>query len=574
MRLSTDKNNSGEYKSILVIFLFALGVRAFFLVWIDEPMLFGKYLYFAEKLAGNESIGERIADLSPFYLHFVTVFNLIFGDNWALLKWIHAMTGALNCLLLFVLGTRVFNKETGFLGALAYAAYGNLIVLETTLEPTVFVMLFNLLAVYFLQSAVDGTQPTFKVIAAGLFAGLSVITKPSFLLFLPMGAIWILVQRKGKLRLTQRMGEACLFGAAASLLILPVTVRNFIELNDVILVTADAGKVFYHGNSKRATALEWAKLPNEGFKEESAPEPDYAHVLFRRTASRLIGRPLSPSESSKFWMNMTFQDIADNPTGYFKRVLKKIVFFFTDYEMHFIAPAYKEYKSSLNYPFLRYGVIASLGITGMLLSAGFFKRQFLLYSVVFLYLISGMLFIVQSRYRTPAVPYLCLFAGYTLFLLKEWITGRNLRATAGACLAIAGLFYLSHFSFRSEILRADRWQQATKMYYEMGARSLFSSGRYHEAIGDLDRCILMVPNFSPAYNLRGKSLAIIGRNDAALEDFKRVITLAPNLPKGYKNAGYLYLLLKNKAMAAEYLEKALMLAPDDVKVAETLSSLR
>ena len=572
------KESSQDYKTYLIVFFTAIVARIFFFVFIDEPALFYKYPFFAEKLAKGADIGERLVDLSPFYLYFLTFLKKVFGVDWALVKYIHSFVGALNCLLLYVVGSRAFRKEIGFLAALIYSVYGNLIILESTMEPTVFVLLFNLLTLYFLlrmREDLDSTGPRcVHPLIAGLFAGLSIITKPNSLLFLPLGVVWLLFGIDRNLDFKKRLSYALLFCGAALLVVMPITVRNYVKLHDFILVTGDAGKVFFHGNGKGATALEGTGLPDEGFAEESTDEPDYAHVLYRKTAARLSGRRLSPSESSSFWVRRTLSDIFSDPVSYLKLEVKKLFYFFNDYEMHYIAFAYKEYKSSLSFPFIRYGIIVSLGLLGMALAVRDFKKHSLVYGAVFVYLLCTMLFLVQSRYRTPAVPYLCLFAAYSVYTLREMVVARRFKRAAVALVVVGIFFVLTHFVYRAEINGVDRWQQATKIHYQMGARQLFEKGRYQEAISELSKCLSIVPDFSPAHNLMGKSLALLGKHEESLVSFKRVISLSPNLPEGYKNAGFHYLIQGDMQAAIDYLSKALTLAPHDTKVREALAKLK
>ncbi len=567
-----------DYKSYLIVFLTAIGVRIFFFAYIDTPELFYKYPFFAEKLAGGADIGERLADLSPFYLYCLTFLKKVFGVDWTFVKFLHSFVGALNCLLLYVVGSRTFRKEVGFLAALIFSVYGNLIILESTLEPTVFVLSFNLLTVYFLlrvREDFDSPGPRcFPLLLSGLFAGLSIITKPNFLLFLPLGALWLLFCVDRTLAFQKRLLSALLFCGAALLIVMPITVRNYVKLHDFILVTGDAGKVFFHGNGKGATALEGTGLPDEGFAEESTDEPDYAHVIYRKTAARLSGRKLSPSESSSFWVRQALSDILSDPISYMKLEVKKLFYFFNDYEMHYIASAYGEYKSSLSFPFIRYGVIASLGLLGIVLAIRDFKGLFLVYGTVFVYLLSGMVFLVQSRYRTPAVPYLCLFGGHAVFVIKELVVAKRIKVATWALLLLGAFFFLTNFFHRNEIIGVDRWQQATKVHYQAGARPLFKKENYRDAISELNKCLAIVSDFSPAYNLKGKSLALLGKYEESLVNFKKVIFLSPNLPEGYKNAGFLYLLQGDKQAAIVYLSKALALAPHDTKVIDALAKLK
>jgi len=582
--MKTGKNIFGycrapgqDYAPYLLVFLAAISARIFFLIWIDEPILFFKYPYFVEKLAAGRDIGDRIVDLSPFYLYFLTFLKKIFGMDWATAKLIQSFVGALNALLILALGSRLFNKTAGILAGLLYALYGNVIILESTLEPTVFVLLFNLLLVYFLVLAADGTRPPSQTVApaaaGGLFAGLSIITKPNSLLFLLLGTVWLLFLGARNLPSGRRVLQSMVFCGAALMVVSPVTLRNYLMFHEVILVTADAGKVFFHGNSRGSSALEGINLPDPGLAQEESDEPDSAHLFFRKNAAQMAGKAMSPSESSRFWTRRTLDDIFSDPAQYLIREAKKFIFFFTDYEMHYIASAHTEYKASLGFPFIRYGIIMSLGVSGMLLSLRRFSGLFLIYGAFAVYLLSGMLFLVNSRYRTPALPYLCLFAGIAAYSLKDMLSARRFKAFGFSLAFACALFVLSHLAFRDDILRQDRWQEATRICYQMRARPLFDRGEYEEALSHLDRCLSIVPDFMPALNLRGRTYALSGQYGPAETDFKKLISLSPQSAIGYRNMGFISLLRGEKDKARAYLTNALVLAPHDEKVAQALKGL-
>ena len=134
-------------------------------------------------------------------------------------------------------------------------------------------------------------------------------------------------------------------------------------------------------------------------------------------------------------------------------------------------------------------------------------------------------------------------------------------------------FIMVRFVYRVEINAMDRWQKATKIHYLMEARPSFHMKKYDAAIAQLDRCLTLVPNFSPAYNLRGKSHGMLGNSQEALRDFLTVIRLSPNLAEGYKNLGFTYLILGKKEAAKAYLQKAASFTPDDNKIKEALEHL-
>ena len=209
----------------------------------------------------------------------------------------------------------------------------------------------------------------------------------------------------------------------------------------------------------------------------------------------------------------------------------------------------------------------------MILSLKRFRGLFLIYGAIGIYLFAGMLFLVQSRYRTPALPYLCLFAGNAIYSLKEMLCTKKFK-TFGVCVLFAcTLFAISHATFKEEITSQDRWQEATKISYQMQARPLFDRGRYKESVFHLDRCLSIVPDFIPGLNLRGKAYAILGQYKKAEMDFKRVIALCPNSSQGFSNMGFIYLLQGEREKARTYLTKAVALAPHDKKVKEALKGL-
>ena len=465
----------------LFIFLVAVTARILFLIFVDEPVLFTKYPYFAEKLAAGEGLGDRLVDLSPFYLYFLVLFKKVLNVDWHVLKIVQSLLGAINCLLVLSVGTRAFGRGVGLAAALLFGLYGNMMVLESTLEPTVFVLAFNLLTVLLLLDLTSRSSEESGLwmisLGAGLLAGLSAITKPNFLLFFPVAALYLLFSGRRERPFGKRFVHLLIFALSGLTVILTITVRNYVVVQDVVLVTADAGKVFFHGNGEGATALEGTGLVDEGFTEEGAGEPDYAHVLYRKKAEALTGKRLRPSESSRFWFKRTLKSIAADPVSQLTLEAKKLFYFFNDYEMHYIASAYKEYKALLSFPLVRYGMISCLALVGMGLCLVGPGRAFLIFGVFFVYLLSCMLFLVQSRYRTPAVPYLCMFAGYGIVAFKNMIAERRFVRLLAGILVLTFLCGLTQLFFRDEIAAMEKWQRATKIHYEMTGRPLFSLGK-------------------------------------------------------------------------------------------------
>ncbi len=132
----------------------------------------------------------------------------------------------------------------------------------------------------------------------------------------------------------------------------------------------------------------------------------------------------------------------------------------------------------------------------------------------------------------------------------------------------------TYLPFHSEIKQFDRWQQASRIHYSLGGKTLFAKGQYQEAIPEFEKVISVDPNFTPAYNYLGKSYAILGEFDKAQNCFQRVIDLAPAIDEGYLNMGLLLELKSESSKALPYFEKALSLNSNNAKAKEHIGKLK
>lgn len=559
---------------LLIIFLLALSVKFLIFILITEPIIFFKYPYFAQKIAQGLDPGERILDLSPLYLYLNLLFFKIYGQNWEVLAIFQIFLGSLTCLFIYLIGEKTFGRAVGFIAALILIFYGNLTLIELTLEPEALVLFLNSLIVLFLlqiKEETDSTRLPWKWLIAGGLLGLAIITKPNALLILPMAIIFIW---QGSFGLTLKIKSTFLLLLGFTILLLPITLRNYYKFQDFILVTADSGKVFFHGNGPGATGMERADLPEQGFIEESYQEPDYAHVLFRRVARNLSGRNLKPSECARFWWNQTWEHIKKHPKDALILELRKLVFFFGDYEVHDIDSTYKYYRKIQKWPLLSFGLISSLGILGMWLARKNLRQLFLIYALVKIYILTVLVFFAASRYRLPAVPFLALFSAYTITFFISWVKQRKIKELmiySGLAIAFLGA---TNFLFRAEIIAFDRWQMATRVHYVLGGNQNFKKGEYKEAIAEYEKAIALQPDFAPAYNRLGLAYAILKDYEKAERNFRKVIELAPNVDQGYLNLGLLYELQGQPLRAIPLLEKALSINPENKKAKEHLDKIR
>jgi len=560
--------------TLLAIFTFAFLVKILIFSLVTEPIIFYKYPFFAERIGNGLDIGERILDLSPFYLYANVLLFKIYGKNWEVMALLQIFLGSLNCLFIYLIGEKLFSRTVGFVTAIILLLYGNLTLIELTLEPESFVLFFNSLLILFLlqsQAQTAAGKGLWRWLVAGLLLGLATITKPNALLFLPLAALWNWWESPSY---RFRIQSTLLLLIGVTVLVSPITLRNYFQFKDFILVTADSGKVFYHGNGPGSTGMERADLPDQGFTEEGHTEPDYAHTLFRKVARNLTGRNLTPSECARFWFNYTLDHIRAHRFSAFTLEIKKFFFFWANYEVQDLDSIYKYYRTIQNWPLLPFGFLSSLGILGMGLALKRFRQVFLLYSMVGVYLFSVLVFFAASRYRLPAVPFLATFAAYALVsIFSQWREKqfKKLLIYSGmACVLLAG----TYFTFRSEVETLDRWQVATRIHYTLGGNRLMQKGLYREAVQEFEKAIAWQPDFAPAYNRLGMSYALLNNYEQAEINFKKVIELSPGIDQGYLNLGLLYELKGEPVKAIPLLEKAFSLNPENPKTKAHLQKLK
>ena len=563
-----------RYLLCLLLFASAFSIKLFLFFSLSEPLVFYKYPFFADQINQGIDIGERILDLSPLYLYGMVLLQKIYGPNWEAMIVFQLLTGCITVVFIFLIGEKVFNRAVGFIAAIILLLYGNLVLFEMTLEPESFVLFFNSLFVLTLLWIKERSllKPfPWLWLLAGVILGLSIITKANALLFLLAAIVWIFWTVAGK---KEKIQYAFLLVLGVSLMVLPVTLRNYIRFHDPVLVTADMGKVFFHGNGPGATGLQRADLPEQGFIEESRGEPDYAHVLFRNTARKITGRNLTPSECSRFWIVQTLGYMKAHLNSALWLFMKKIVFFWLNYEVHDLDSNFAYYQIIRTWPLIPFGLISSLAVLGMIAPRKQFKQAYWPFIMVFAYWLTILIFFNASRYRLPAVPFLSLFAAHPIVVIIGYVKNQQVKKGLLLFGTAVVLLLVTVLPFKEEVAVLDRWQQATRVHYNLRGNFLFRKGVYDKAIEEYQKAVALAPFFSPAYNQMGKSYALLNNLETAEKNFLKVVELSPTVDQGYMNLGFLYELKGNRSKALPFFEKALLLNPGNIKVREQILKLK
>jgi 4-amino-4-deoxy-L-arabinose transferase-like glycosyltransferase len=312
------------------------------------------------------------------------------GSSVGLLSVAQLMLGVLACGLLYELGRRLATRGVGLLAAGLYAAYplawyyGGLLLSENLL--VVLLLVLSLAAVRALEQGGSGAW-----LSLGVVCGLASLAKPNVALVLPVLLL------AGTWRRTLGRGAAGLAVVACGLVLLPPSLYNSLAAGSPQFVSAQGLHLWLAGNTAYATGL--YQLP--------------------------CGPPLSPSSGPFWWLQA-----------------HKLVLFWSNEEFgnNTYLGVFTPYLPLLRASPIGFGVLASLGLLGLLVAIKPSARWLAPLLVGATYCVGIVAFVVIGRYRLPVAALLCLPAAMLLMRVPRLLRRRPRRlALCAACVLALGL---------------------------------------------------------------------------------------------------------------------------------------
>jgi tetratricopeptide (TPR) repeat protein len=541
-----------------LIFASALALRIIYIIQIRDTPFFqtlGLDAKFYDRWARELMRGEGSSGaffMSPLYPYFLALIYRLFGRDLALVRLIQAGIGSLSAVLLYLLARDVFDRRVGIIAGFLAATYGALIFYDGSVLMTPLLVILHLTALLLLVRG-DATRVPLLFVLSGVAIGVSAVGRAAALLFVPVALAWIWGgkgvawrpaggrgespegaggERGGAVGSTRRrLRNARLAGAGflllgIALVVVPITVRNYVASRDLVLITSNGGLNFYIGNSEISTGG-YVK-PEE---LDIATDPDGAAI-----AERDLGRDLKPSEVSNYWYARAGGFIRSNPGAWLKLLVRKVSFAMSSYELPQLENYYfqKRYSALLSLPLPGFAVIAPLGLVGLAISLK--KRRAQLLGLFFAtYVVSIALFFVVARYRLPAVPALLAGAGYLLLEAWRWVRERRWRAVAGASIALAFLLFIVN----ANIYRIDTAKAFAQPHFRLGI-VYGDRGLRDQAIAEYRTAIAIDPGYPKSYLNLGALLAEAGRDDEAVEAFRQAVALDPRYAAARVNMAMAY----------------------------------
>lgn len=573
------------FYGVVAVFALALSARLYYLHEIRASPLFTAPVVDARtytedaRYFSDVSFAGRPAPFwqPPLYPVLLGVLFALAGDDLYLPRLIQAVLGALVCVLISLLGLRVFGAGVGLGAGFAAALYGPLIYFGGELLPTLLACCLNVLVLLLVIGA-GGWQ---RALAAGVLLGLSALAVANVLLCAPV-LLGYLYYRQRRLRSPALLLLGC------ALVIAPVAYRNWAVGGDRVLISHNAGINFYIGN-------------NADFEQTTRIRPGRAWAELVEMPERRAGLE-QPSAKSRYFFAQSWQYITAEPLDFLGLLAYKGYLFLRGDEIPRNRDLYFArndsallsillWKKGLAFPFGLVAPLALVGLFGVVRSPAPEGRLLALF--VACYALSVVLFFVTGRYRLPAVPVLLLFAACGVRVL--WHRPRSGLAAFAALLVLCNVatgamdpagnahehYYLGYaYEERDMPAHAARHYRRAMVRDPSFAEPLLAlaalhgeAERYGEAMALYRQYLKAQPHDADVRFLLGHTALLARRYDEAAAAYSEVATVRPNWAAAHGGLGYALLMTDQPQRAAQCYRRTLELNPDSTLVRYQLARL-
>jgi tetratricopeptide (TPR) repeat protein len=587
-RIIQDKK---ELYFLFGIFVFSFVLRLVYLSqmssnpYFTSPTMDAFYHdLWAQAIAQGNWIGDQVFFRAPFYPYFLGIIYKLFGHNYFIPRLIQHLIGSLSVILIYFLARKLFDRKVAILSAVLSSIYGVLIYFEDELLLDFLLVFFGVLLVLLLYRAEEKPKSS-RFFTAGLVASLFAITRPNILIFIPFVLVWILFLLKVNLK--RKIVFSLFFLIGFFMLILPVTVRNYLVGKDFVLISSQGGINFYIGNNPQADGTS-AFLPPYG------DDWEYQDAAYEVQGG--IGKIPRPSEVSDYYLKKGTNFIIRSPQKFLSLFVKKAYLFWNSFESSNNQDIYffRRYSSLIRILPVGFWIIGPLSLVGILLSLKSWRKYFLVLTFVLSYSFSVLLFFVNSRFRLPVLPFLIVLSSFALIQLFEYAR-RGTFKKLGLALLLLLLFFLfansnfyhldktnfaqSYFSLGNLFLKKGNLQDA-RTEYLLALKENPSLQRAHLNLGniyfyqkDYSRAekefleeLKANPRQEKAYNNLSVLYRIRGDDLKAKTLAKQAFEIKPYYKEAYVNLALAYLKTENYLSAESSLVSALALFPSFIEL--------
>lgn len=501
-------------------------------------------------------------NVAPLYALFLAGVYSIMGVDPTAVYVLQIALAGFTALLTARLGARVFGGFGAWSGGLVAALYPASIIYDVRLLSVGLGSFLAIGAASLVQRAWETSRGRAWLVA-GLMLGLAALVRGNMLIVAPavcLAAIW-----RGGLK------GACLAGLGFWLSVGPVTWHNHAASSEFIPISLGGGINLYRGNNPyfEDRAVHPFRLPaqRDGLLKKS-----------QLIASIEVDQALTPTQADRFWTVRAVKQAMDDPGRAVGLVLRKAVQVLSPNEIgdHIDLNATASRSPVLKWIPPVYAPVVLLGLLGFVMTRK--HRDGALAVMGVMTVLSVSLFFVVSRYRTPMVGLLAIYAGgglawwwrtYLSRSRSRWLCGVGLTAAVGVTIYTPLLHPALPWNVLAGVSKAGdecaidhhtRHSQEIEAQFEVGVFAL-----NHGQLADAEEAMWAVLKQEPQHTAAGVNLSWLllqkGATEAALGVAKRVVEVDPCDDKAWNNLGQASSQLGDKATALDAARRAARIDP-------------
>lgn len=565
MKPSSPSYAGGKWS--LIIITAALVLRVVNLIFLsqNDPAFYFPQVdslwhhLWAIDVAEKSFWGHDVYFRGPLYPYLLALIYTIFGSKIFIAKLIQTIGGAVICWLIYRLGASLVNERAGRIAGIIAVFYGPMIFYESELLLE-WLAILTALGMLVVISREPSSLSSKHFLFAGIFGGLSAIARPNILPVLILIGIWILWKLNGNAARQRRLINALIFAAGIAACILPVTIRNYVVADDLVLISSQGGVNFHIANNAEADGL--TMVMPEMKLDLSIPWSKFVDTTTTYARS-VSGHALKASEVSDFWSDRAWDYILDNPGSFIALTYKRLIYMFSGFENSDQADIYQFrsnspvlsaliFQAGLKFPF---GIISPLAIIGLVLGWQQRRKLALLYLFLLGYIPTIIVFLVTARHRLAVVVILIIFAALAIDKALHWIRAKDnskLGILIGAFLVLAVVININWFDLG--------YDNPAQFHYQRGL-ALEKQGDINGAIGEYREAIESQP-LPEALNNLGFALAKTGDRQGAYNAYQQAMQSRPNYADAMVNLGLLFSASSVYDSAEYYLSAARRINPN------------
>ena len=302
-----------------------------------------------------------------------------------------AVGGALMCFLVYLIGRRTVNENTGLVGAALAAVYGYFIYYNVALMTETFFIVFVLFSLYLSLELKE--KPTLtRWIWLGLALGMAGLLRQTALLFVPFLLLWLFWElRKRGIRWWYFTVPVVVI----IVLVIPWTIRNYLVYHQFLPLNSNVGYALFASNHPNL-GTDWHN------DEVVVPVPE-----------ELTGQ--NEAELNQALTQKGIEFILADPKRYLGLTLDKTLEYFKFWPSSDSGPI-----SNLN-RVLSFGLYLPFMLLGLGLSFSRWRSFVSLYSFMAIHTGVHLLSWPAPRYRLPVDAVLMVFAGLALLELTRYL---------------------------------------------------------------------------------------------------------------------------------------------------------